>query len=227
MLLPDNFCTTLGYDKESKRAEIGFGLGRHCWGKCIALLLLVLSTPSIADFGVDFEAAALERTKHHVRYDGSYMAIDYPGGDVPADIGVCTDVVIRSYRAIGTDLQVLVHEDMAAAYGIYPSKRIWGLSRPDRNIDHRRVPNLQTFFERHGERLAISSEAGSYRPGNIVTWTLPGNLPHIGIVTAQMSETTGNPMIVHNIGAGPKLEDMLFRYTITGHYRYVPANYNE
>lgn len=168
--------------------------------------------------------AAIDRTHHAVRYDGSYRAIDYPGGDVPADIGVCTDVVIRSYRALGVDLQVLVHEDMSSDFDAYPSKRIWGLNRTDRNIDHRRVPNLQTFFERHGQSLPISRSAEDYLPGDIVSWMLPGNLPHIGIVTDRFNENSGQPMVVHNIGTGPKLEDILFTYSITGHYRYQPLN---
>lgn len=164
--------------------------------------------------------AALERTEHDVTYDGRYLRIDYPGGDVPADIGVCTDVVIRSYRALGVDLQVLVHQDMAKDFSAYPSKRIWGLDKTDRNIDHRRVPNLRVFFERHGQSLPVSHDAKDYLPGDLLTWKLPNNAPHIGIVTDRKHPKTGNPMIVHNIGAGPKLDDMLFLFTITGHYRY-------
>lgn len=144
-------------------------------------------------------------------------------GDVPANIGVCTDVVIRAYRSLGVDLQVLVHEDMAANFAAYPSKRIWGLSSTDRNIDHRRVPNLQTFFARHGQSLPVSQTSSDYLPGDLVTWMLPGNLPHIGIVTDNLALSSGNPKVVHNIGAGPQLEDMLFDYRITGHYRYEPA----
>ena len=166
--------------------------------------------------------AALERTKHEVRYNGAYFSISYPNGDVPSNVGVCTDVVIRSYRKIGTDLQVLVHEDMAKNFGLYPSKRIWGLKTTDRNIDHRRVPNLQVFFSRHGKSLPKSDKKQDYAPGDLVTWMLPGNLPHIGIVTDQISESTGNPLVAHNIGSGPDLEDMLFVYKITGHYRYEP-----
>ena len=166
--------------------------------------------------------AAIERTTHSVRYDGSYYAIAYPGGDVPSDIGVCTDVVIRAYRGIGIDLQQLVHEDMSENFDFYPSRQIWGLKKPDTNIDQRRVPNLQVFFQRKGTALSISEDKESYQAGDIVTWMLPGNLPHIGIVTDKISNSTGNPMIVHNIGAGPKLEDMLFDYEITGHYRYAP-----
>ena len=166
-------------------------------------------------------ASALERTTHVVRYDGSYYAIPYPGGDVPDNVGVCTDVVIRAYRALGIDLQQLVHEDMSENFDLYPSGRIWGLTRPDSNIDHRRVPNLQVFFERHGEELPISGDAEAFLPGDIVTWMLPGNLPHIGIVTDKINPSTKNRMIVHNIGQGPKLEDMLFDHQITGHYRYV------
>jgi uncharacterized protein YijF (DUF1287 family) len=168
--------------------------------------------------------AALERTKHSVRYDGSYISIGYPNGDVPSNIGVCTDVLIRTYRALGIDLQQLVHEDIAAHFDLYPSRRIWGLARPDRNIDHRRVPNLQRFFTRHGVSLAVTHLSSDYRPGDIVTWMLPGNLPHIGIVSDQVNQQTGLPLIVHNIGAGPKLDDMLFHYPITGHYRYSPQD---
>ncbi|ACV25528.1 DUF1287 domain-containing protein [Kangiella koreensis] len=166
--------------------------------------------------------AAIDRTELEITYDGRYIAIDYPNGDVPAEIGVCTDVVIRSYRELGIDLQQLVHEDMRDNFELYPSKRIWGLTSTDRNIDHRRVPNLQTFFKRQGESLSISENPEHYQPGDIVSWMLPGNLPHIGIVTNQKNPDNGNPLIVHNIGAGPKLEDMLFDYDITGHYRYFP-----
>lgn len=177
------------------------------------------------DFSTDFVQAAIARTKHNVRYDGSYKSIGYPGGDVPANTGVCTDVIIRAYRAIGTDLQKLVHEDMSQHFKHYPSKRIWGLSSTDRNIDHRRVPNLQTFFIRHGQKLNITRNKKDYAPGDIVTWITPGNLPHIGIVTNHFSSTTGNPLIAHNMGAGPKLDDMLFSFEISGHYRYRPQNY--
>ncbi len=162
--------------------------------------------------------AAIKRTSYNVTYDGSYRRIDFPGGDVPNDIGVCTDVVIRSYRALGIDLQKDVHEDMKVNFHLYP--KIWGLSKPDTNIDHRRVPNLQTLFKRKGVTLGKSRNPKDYQPGDLVTWMLPGNLPHIGIVINRKSGITGNPLIAHNIGSGPKIEDMLFRYTITGHYRY-------
>ena len=164
-------------------------------------------------------AAALDRTNHRVQYDGRYVSLEYPGGDVPTDIGVCTDVVIRSYRKIGIDLQVLVHEDMKANFGEYPA--LWGLSGTDPNIDHRRVPNLQTFFSRNGESLEVTENPDNYRPGDLVTWMLPGNLPHIGIVIDQRSPETGRLLIVHNIGSGPVAEDILLRYPITGHYRYL------
>jgi uncharacterized protein YijF (DUF1287 family) len=163
-------------------------------------------------------AAAIERTTHVVRYDGSYRKITYPGGDVPDNTGVCTDVIVRSYRALGIDLQKEVHEDMRRHFSLYPKK--WGLKKPDTNIDHRRVPNLQIFFTRHGQKLPVSDDAEAYRPGNLVTWMLPGNLPHIGIVTDRRSKDGLRPLIVHNIGVGPVLEDMLFVYEITGHYRY-------
>ena len=197
------------------------------------ILLLLYSQLSLSDsfehvsFKHDIVQAALERTQQSVRYDGRYLSIPYPNGDVPAAIGVCTDVIIRSYRAIGTDLQKLVHEDMAANFSQYPSKRIWGMNSTDKNIDHRRVPNLQVFFSRHGEKLAVSNSASDYKPGDIVTWMLPGNLPHVGLITNNVSSISNNPLVVHNIGAGPKLDDMLFSYKITGHYRYVPSNYSE
>lgn len=165
--------------------------------------------------------AARERTHHTVRYDGTYFSIPYPNGDVPAGLGVCTDVVIRSYRKVGVDLQKRVHEDIRANFSAYPSRRIWGLNGPDTNIDHRRVPNLQIFFQRHGKALPISDDPADYQPGDMVTWMLPGNLPHIGIVIDQKSGDGRRPMIVHNIGRGPEISDTLFRYEITGHYRYL------
>lgn len=163
-------------------------------------------------------AAAMERLDHRVTYDGSYRRLAYPGGDVPDSLGVCTDVVVRAYRALGLDLQRLVHEDMTAAFDAYP--RLWGLSRPDPSIDHRRVPNLQVFFQRHGEELPVSGSPADFRPGDLVTWMLPGNLPHIGVVVGRRSADGRRPLIVHNIGAGPQLEDALLRFPITGHYRF-------
>lgn len=189
----------------------------------IQFLILNSQLSFASSIDSDLVEAALERTKLNVSYDGRYLSIPYPNGDVPASIGVCTDVVIRSYRAIGTDLQKLVHEDMAANFEAYPSKRIWGLNSTDKNIDHRRVPNLQAFLSRQGEELAISDKAEDYKPGDLVTWMVSGNLPHIGIVTDKVSFFSGNPKIVHNIGSGPQLEDMLFSYPITGHYRFNPT----
>jgi len=151
-------------------------------------------------------------------YDPSYSVISFPGGDVPMVRGVCTDVIIRAYRSAGVDLQLLVNQDMRRAFSAYPRNR--GLSRPDPNIDHRRVPNLAVFFTRHGQVLPISTEANAYRPGDIVTWRLPGGLAHIGLVSDR--STNSRQLIVHNIGAGAKVEDILFAFTITGHYRYLP-----
>ena len=162
-------------------------------------------------------AAAVAQAKSAVTYDGSYRRLAYPGGDVPETIGVCTDLIIRAYRKVGIDLQVRVHEDMKRSFSSYP--RLWGLEAPDPSIDHRRVPNLQTLFRRAGAELPVSHEASSYQAGDLVTWMLPGNLPHIGIVTGQKSHD-GVPLVVHNIGRGPRVEDVLFAYRITGHYRY-------
>lgn len=181
----------------------------------------VLAQDTLAKFkGSAIAQSAEERTQHEITYDGSYHSIAYPGGDVPADIGVCTDVVIRAYRTLGIDLQVQVHQDMRSHFALYPSQRIWGLRSTDRNIDHRRVPNLQVFFTRKGQSLKITQNPQDYQPGDLVTWMLPGNLPHIGIVSRHLDPQTGHPLIVHNIGGGPVMNDMLFEYPITGHYRY-------
>jgi uncharacterized protein YijF (DUF1287 family) len=210
---------------------------RRAASKLAGALLLAavgLAWPAAAeapDMAARLVAAALDRTKAAVVYDPTYFRIPYPMGDVPADKGVCTDEVIRSYRALGVDLQRLVHEDMARAFAKYP--RRWGLARTDTNIDHRRVPNLRVFFSRHGVSLPVSSRAADYRAGDIVTWDLlgdaadfsslaDGRLPHIGILTDQRSADGARPLVVHNIGQGPRLEDILFRYKITGHYRYLP-----
>ncbi len=173
--------------------------------------------PTDTSFPTRLSHAALDRTKVTVRYDPAYVKLAYPGGDVPADTGVCTDEVIRSYRALGVDLQKLVHEDMAANFSTYPKN--WGLAKPDKNIDHRRVPNLQKFFSRHGKSLPVSDQATDYLPGDIITCTVAGKLPHIGIVVPSPTGE-GRPWVVHNIGAGPQMEDVLFTYPLTGHYRY-------
>lgn len=165
-------------------------------------------------------AAAEERTHHIVRYDSAYVRIPYPGGDVPEDTGVCTDEVIRSYRGVGVDLQKEVHEDMQRDFSAYPQQRRWLLSHTDTNIDHRRVPNLMVFFSRKGETLAITADPADYLPGDLVTWDLGGGIPHIGIVVNEKSAEGGRHLIVHNIGQGPKREDVLFAWRITGHYRY-------
>jgi uncharacterized protein len=165
-------------------------------------------------------AAAIERTHHTVRYDPKYVRIPYPGGDVPADTGVCSDEVIRAYRALGIDLQKEVHEDIAANFSAYPNHMRWMLFHPDANIDHRRVPNLMIFFSRKGTSLPISTHAEDYEPGELVTWDLGGGVPHIGIVVDRKSAASGRYMVVHNIGAGPKMEDVLFSWKVTGHYRY-------
>ena len=165
-------------------------------------------------------AAAIERTNHSVKYVSAYVHLDYPGGDVPADTGVCSDEIIRAYRAVGVDLQKEVHEDMVKNWLKYPPKSKWHQEHPDPSIDHRRVPNLMVFFSRQGERLAISSRAQDYSPGDIVTWDLGGDVPHIGMLVNVGSKESGRPLVVHNIGQGPRMEDVLFRWKVTGHYRY-------
>lgn len=196
-----------------------------------AVFLTALATLSLAqtqpanltarqEFLKKLVAAAEERPHHVVRYDPAYVRIPYPGGDVPQDTGVCTDEVIRSYRVVGIDLQKEVHEDMEKNFSAYPQQRRWLLSHPDTNIDHRRVPNLMVFFSRKGESLAVTKNPADYLPGDIVSWDLGGNVPHIGIVVNEKSAESGRHMIVHNIGQGPKSEDVLFAWKITGHYRY-------
>ena len=151
-------------------------------------------------------------------YDPVYRRLDYPGGDVPLATGVCTDVLIRALRQQGLDLQKSVHEDMRAHFSAYP--RNWGLQRPDRNIDHRRVPNLMTWFKRQGMALKVSDKPADYRAGDIVTWDLGRGLTHIGIVSDRTS-LAGVPLVLHNIGRGTQEEDILFGFAITGHYRFV------
>ncbi len=190
---------------------------------CLLVVAFCLAAPIPSHAGKDFEQAlsqaALERTTHTIRYDVSYRSISYPKGDVPEQTGVCTDVVIRSYRTLGIDLQKRVHEDMKAHFYSYPNN--WGLKRTDTNIDHRRVPNLQVFFTRKGKALKVTQNSKDYQPGDLVTWKLNNNLPHIGIVVNRRSKDGKRPLIVHNIGLGPRLEDMLFDFKITGHYRYT------
>ena len=153
-----------------------------------------------------------------VVYDPAYTRLSYPGGDVPPERGVCSDVVIRALRAQRVDLQQLLHEDMRAHFSAYPQK--WGLRAPDRNIDHRRVPNLQTYFRRRGLALPITRDAGDYQTGDVVAYTLSGGLPQFGVVAASRSGDGARPLLIHNIGAGAQLEDVLFAYEIVGHYRW-------
>jgi uncharacterized protein YijF (DUF1287 family) len=162
--------------------------------------------------------AGLEQTKYTFYYDPSYSKINYPGGDVPPERGACTDVVVRAFRQVGVDLQKEVHEDMARNFAAYPQK--WSLSQPDTNIDHRRVPNLRTYFERKGRALAISSNPEDYLPGDVVTWDLGGGVDHIGMVTSVWSDAAQRYQMVHNIGSGAKVQNVLFAWRITGHYRY-------
>ncbi len=172
--------------------------------------------------------AGLERTTHRIVYDGRYVKIAYPMGDVSPYMGVCTDVVVRSYRQLGIDLQQLVHEDMKRAFKHYPSRKLWGLRKTDTNIDHRRVPNLRAYFERHGESLAVTDKAEDYLAGDLVTWSLAPRKPHIGIVAEQFSmNDPQRRLMIHNIGSGPVLEDMLFAFKITGHYRYQPEGFED
>lgn len=190
----------------------------------ILCLILVMFKPVIAQetFYNNLSHVALELTEQDVVYDPGYYSIDYPNGDIPAGKGVCTDVIIRAYRKLGIDLQKEVHEDMTANFHVYPNN--WGLNKPDRNIDHRRVPNLMVFFSRFGQGKPITQNPDDYLPGDIVCWDLGGNIPHIGIVVDKKSADGKRHMIVHNIGGGQVLADCLLDYEITGHYRYGKLN---
>ena len=186
----------------------------------IVAAALMISASSFADEpGICLVQAARDQIGVTTLYDPAYRRLPYPNGDVPRERGVCTDVVVRTYRAFGIDLQRLVHEDMKGAWPKYP--KLWGLTRPDTNIDHRRVPNLATYFARHGQKLSTTSDPSIYKPGDLVTWRLNSGVPHIGIV-ADGYAPSGVPLVIHNIGAGTREEDILFSFEITGHYPFIP-----
>ena len=197
------------------------------------LLVFILACDNhiVVEFENNFQQeivdAAILRTKKIIIYNGDYFNIDYPNGDIPANFGVCTDVIIRSYRKLGIDLQQLIHEDVKNNFQYYNITQIWETQlSPDTNIDHRRVPNIEKFMIKNGQEIAITNNPKNYKPGDIVTWNLSGSSPwHIGIVTNKISERTQNPLIVHNIGMGPQLDDCLFNFPIRGHYRYIPKSY--
>ena len=185
--------------------------------KFIPLLLSVATVISFAGIKPEeLTKAARSQIGVTVSYDPAYRKLAYPGGDVAQETGVCTDVVIRALRKQGVDLQKDVHEDMAANFEAYPKN--WGLKKPDRNIDHRRVPNLMTYFRRKGYGREVTEKAENFKTGDIVTWVLDNGLTHIGIVSDRKS-ADGTPLVIHNIGAGTQEENILFRFRITGHYR--------
>ncbi len=184
---------------------------------CIAIVLLAVSGVSFG--GIDrTQLVASARAQIGVTkgYDPAYRKLAYPNGDVALETGVCCDVIIRALRKQRVDLQQLVHEDMKQGFASYPKK--WGLKKPDTNIDHRRVPNLECYFRRKGWSLAVTKTAAEYQAGDIVSWRLPGGLPHIGLVSGKKS-AAGTPLVIHNIGGGVQEEDVLFRYNISGHFR--------
>jgi uncharacterized protein len=182
-------------------------------------LIFLLTSSADADSNASSALVAAARAQVGVTliYDPSYQQIAYPMGDVPIARGVCSDVVIRAFRTLGVDLQQELHRDMKRHFAAYPKH--WGLAKPDRNIDHRRVPNLATWFKRQGYALPVSQDAATYMPGDIVTWILGGGQPHIGIVSDRRSEDGARPLVIHNIGWGAREEDALFEYRITGHFR--------
>jgi uncharacterized protein YijF (DUF1287 family) len=195
-------------------------MNRFCSRHIMGLAVWWVIVPCVEAAPGEVVAAARAQVGVTVSYDPSYQSLTYPGGDVPRETGVCTDVVIRALReALGMDLQKLVHEDMRTAFAKYPQS--WGLTRPDRNIDHRRVPNLRVFFQRQGWELPLSSEPGNFHPGDLVTCTVPRNLPHIMIVSDK-TNAAGVPLVVHNIGRGAREEDRLLEFPLTGHYRIPP-----
>ena len=183
------------------------------------LMLLLAATPTLAEIRPQqLVRDARSQIGVTMSYDPAYRKIAFPMGDVPLSTGVCTDVVIRALRGQGVDLQALVNKDMKTAWAAYP--KIWGLQKPDGNIDHRRVPNLEVFFRRHGQSLSLSDKT-TFKAGDIVTWRLPqSNLPHIGIVSDKRA-ADGTPLIIHNIGRGTREENVLFAYPLKGHFRYL------
>jgi uncharacterized protein len=186
-------------------------------GLVLGLLALVASAHAESDLD-RMLSSAIGQVGVTTSYDPAYVGMSYPGGDVPLDRGVCSDVVIRAMRAVDIDLQAEVHRDMRAHFSAYPP--LWGLKRTDTNIDHRRVPNLETWFARKGKSLPVSLDPVDYLPGDFVSWRLDGGLPHIGIVAAQRSADKLRPLIIHNIGAGVRIEDVLFAWKVSGHYRW-------
>ena len=197
-----------------KASTVGFGILRVVK----FLLFLCLISSALADTGTKIAESARKQIGVTTSYDPSYVALKYPGGDVPQECGVCTDVIIRALRdALNQDLQKLVHEDMRANFAKYPKN--WGLSETDRNIDHRRVPNLITYFKRRGFSKAVTKKAADYLPGDLVTCTVPPHLPHIMIVSDKKADD-GTPLVIHNIGRGAREENSLFTYPLTGHFRW-------
>jgi uncharacterized protein len=200
-----------------KRREFIIGLSALAFASRSASAFSQFSEPGAE--ALKLISAAETQIGLTLNYDPNYTKIDYPGGDVPLERGVCTDVIIRAYRqALAIDLQKLVHEDMKNSFSAYPTK--WGLRRTDSNIDHRRVPNLQTFFTRQNAELPISKSAIDYKPGDLITMLLPGSLTHIALITHYANPDGTKPLCIHNIGGGAKLEDVLFAYPLTGHYRF-------
>ena len=201
----------------SRRTALQFGL------LCLAGPALAQEASAAPDWRSKLVEAAREQIGVTTVYDPTYVRLGYPGGDVAPDRGVCTDVIVRAYRrAFNLDLQKLVHEDMAANFAAYP--KTWGLKATDRNIDHRRVGNLATFFARKGVSLPVSEDLADFQPGDLVTQMLPGNLPHIVIVSSDRSaDVPERPLVIHNIGAGARQEDTLFVFRQTGRYRFAPA----
>ena len=199
----------------TKGRKLPAGMSAMRWMLALAMMVLPMAAQ---ESGAKIVEAARKQVGVTLSYDPAYVALKYPGGDLPREKGVCTDVVIRALRdGLGQDLQKLVHEDMTADFGAYPKN--WGLSRPDKNIDHRRVPNLKTYFKRKGMILPVKKVAARFRPGDLVTCTVPPNLPHIMIVSDRKS-AEGVPLVIHNIGRGAREEDVLFTYPLTGHYRW-------
>ncbi len=189
------------------------------WNSLLLLLLVFSAGIAAAQDATSVVTAARAQVGVTLQYDPAYVRIAYPGGDVPLERGVCADVLVRAFRAAGVDLQKLVHEDMGAQFSAYPHK--WGLPGPDSNIDHRRVLNLETFFRRRGFEVPTSANASDYHAGDIVSWRLPGGLAHIGLVSDRhLQDGSNRPLVIHNVGAGAKEEDVLFAWTQVGHFRW-------